>query len=176
MSIRESDLVIKQYDEAKVTASFQNKLLRRSESDYINILKDDIISRLNETIDDKDFKTILGESRFGKIADYYNEDSDTDVYKTDLSIKQITKSIDWLEFISLSAKQQTAWLAISVLEEIDFTKASTITDLEIIFNKDSKTMTNILQKVTRKASRFEKLYPDKVGYKVTKEDIEDALR
>lgn len=170
-------MTAKKHDPVATQRAFEAKISRRSDRDYINALKADLLTKINEVFEnEKDLKTILGESKFKKIADYYNEDSGVEIDKSDLSTKQITKSIVWSEFVGLTAKQQTAWSLWNDLGEVDFTDPNTIPGLEAIFVKGSQTMTNILAKAKRKATRFEALYAEKKGYTVTALDIEDATR
>lgn len=173
----ELDKVKKPYDNKKTLNSFERKLSRLSDKDHINALKVDILQKISEPVDGaKDFKYVLGESRFQVIADYYNAATEVDLDKESLSAEEVGKSVVISEFAALSVEHQNAWLYWMSLGNVDFTKPDTLKTVEDIFGKGGQTISNITALAKRPATRFEVLFPGKTGYSVTAQDIEDAVR
>ena len=118
----------------------------------------------------------------GAMADFYNEETATMIWKPRVTIAELLSAVVWSDFVTLPAEKREAWFALTQggSEGVDATVGSIRDGFVTIFGGASDTVTNLVGVAQRAATRYEAMntangVSSEFGRRVSNDDIVRAL-
>lgn len=147
----------------------------------LQILKTDLFTtRANQVLSGKTFDIHIAESNYKILAEFYNSSTNSNIWKPDLKVTELSKAIVMSAFIALTAIKQNGYFVLTQGEFIDATNANIRTGFTTIFGAGA-TLNNLTALAQRFATNFEFLFTTAnvssvYSYTLTENDIKEATQ
>lgn len=149
----------------------------------LTALKTDLLSKTNVTYQGNTLGSYMANTNLQMIANYYNSNINpqVDIWKPDLKVEDMAKSLDMATFITLTAVKQNGYFALTKGTYVDATVANVRASFVTIFGNGTANAVALAAIAKRPATIFEALFTTSnvssvYGYVIQPEEIQEALQ